>query len=1063
MPEFNIDAIVNPDRAVKGAKRVRDELAKIGPAAKKSFDQAEREAKEFRASLKDVGAGFTEAGAGATALGIAAAAAIGGTAALAISQESAFAGVKKTIDDTTEGYAALSAELRILSETIPASFEETARIAEIGGQLGIARENIVDFTDVIIRLGESTNLVGEEGATALARFINVTDATQAQVSNLGSAIVALGNTSATTEAEIATMATRIGLSGTQAGLSAADILGFSAALSSAGISAELGGTNFSKFAAQLNTAVIQGGSALQGFADIAGQSSADFQKAFRDDAASAITTFLVGLDEIGKSGGDVASTLDNLGIKSVEMQRTVLALAVNNGKLTDSLNLSATAFRENTALTIESNKRFETTASQLEILKNKFANLGADIGGLFIPTIIDLGKEASVIIDDLRALGEQFDGLGEKAGAAAIGFTGIVGVLGPAAIAIGAVAVAFGGIGLAIGGAIVALGLIGGAAFAFREEIGNVVVGMGDWIDELTASIPFMDQYTAALETVTDAIKDVAVSLIDQLVANHKIGLDAAREFFGELEGRGAKALKDAAGLQEGYADTILATAKAAGEADDEVGDYFETVNTAAEMATDAAKETEGLNKQLEENAQLAGEAAKKGKELADAWRKTAEAAREQEKANQEVKARQQEVNDLLDIAAPKIDSVNTAFAALDTVMRALAGTSHLTEAGFDAMITKAKDLQQEAGFARDAVIDLDAEFANIPLSALPGAASIGGVNLALGEVNETAERTPRILQGVSTAITDLGRDIVDGFFDSGRFNSELDQQEQDLLDSLSNREADFEEFTREVEASMEDLTASHAEEVAEMERDFEESVAARSAAFREFVADSKAQFEELQDDLLRKQEKSVKRLNDRIADSRRKLLDIEESSGRKIVDNRRDTEQKIGDASAARQDDMLERERDLNQFIADANEDLAGKISDIRRRGGKDAAAQIRREEQQTSQSIARRKREFQDWIDDTARDLERRGAILRRENAEEEADIKASLARRRKEQARHADEIKLKIQEIRDETKRRLEAEEEEINKSLAKRKADFETWKDDAIETLEEKKQAATDKLG
>lgn len=68
----------------------------------------------------------------------------GATAALgytaidaAIDYESAFTGVRKTVDATDEQFASLYNSILDLSTEIPATAEEIAGIAEVAGQLGI--------------------------------------------------------------------------------------------------------------------------------------------------------------------------------------------------------------------------------------------------------------------------------------------------------------------------------------------------------------------------------------------------------------------------------------------------------------------------------------------------------------------------------------------------------------------------------------------------------------------------------------------------------------------------------------------------------------------------------------------------------------------------------------------------------------------------------------------------------------------------------------------------------------------------------------------------------------
>ena len=126
---------------------------------------------------KIMGAGEKSFKAVATAATVAAAAVGAATVAsvaVGSSFESAFAGVKKTVDATDAEYAKLRQNILDMSRDIPSSDDEIAGVMEIAGQLGIATNSLSDFTKTMINLGVSTNMAADEAATNLARFANVT-------------------------------------------------------------------------------------------------------------------------------------------------------------------------------------------------------------------------------------------------------------------------------------------------------------------------------------------------------------------------------------------------------------------------------------------------------------------------------------------------------------------------------------------------------------------------------------------------------------------------------------------------------------------------------------------------------------------------------------------------------------------------------------------------------------------------------------------------------------------------------------------------------------------------
>ncbi|MFD6794522.1 phage tail tape measure protein [Prauserella salsuginis] len=348
----------------------------------------------------------------------------------AIDWESAWAGVTKTVDGSESQMAALEARLRDMATELPATHEEIASVAEAAGQLGVQRESVAGFTRTMIDLGNTTNLTAEEAASAMAQFGNVMGTSQDDVDRLGSALVALGNNSATTEADILEMSQRLAGAGNLIGATESDILAMSAALASVGIRAEAGGGSMSRVMQQIHTAVSEGGEAVQGFADVAGMSADEFSNRWSDDPVEAINSFVLGLNNVEASGGNVVGVLSDLGIRSTEDVRTILGLKGATDLLSDSLGIAAEGWEENTALSEEAQQRYDTAASQIQVAWNTIKDAAIDVGAAIMPvvssvagTVGDLARAFSSLPDPVKgALGV----LGSVAGVASLAAGGLM-------------------------------------------------------------------------------------------------------------------------------------------------------------------------------------------------------------------------------------------------------------------------------------------------------------------------------------------------------------------------------------------------------------------------------------------------------------------------------------------------------------------------------------------------------------------------------------------------------------------------------------------------------------
>ncbi|MBT2732122.1 phage tail tape measure protein [Carnobacterium sp. ISL-102] len=397
----------------------------------------------------------------------------------AIDFESAFTGVKKTVDEVVDAngnvivsYKDLSEGIREMSKELPASASEISAVAESAGQLGIQTENVLAFSKTMIDMGESTNLGATDAATALARFANITGMSQDKFTNLGSSIVELGNNYATTEAEIVAMSLRLAGAGSQIGMSEADILGLSAALSSVGIESEAGGSAFSKVMVNMQLAASQGGEDLENFANIAGMSASEFKTAFEKDAVGAIASFVQGLGNAEEKGTTAIELLDNMGISEVRLRDSLLRAGNASDLFTDAIKTSNDAFGENTALTDEANKRYETTESKLKMLRNQVTDVAIEFGGPFVDALSESLVAAEPLIETLGELASKFSEASPETQQMIVKSIALAAAIGPVSSILGKT-ISVGGSTLSVIGKLSKqFGIISGTATASASAIG---------------------------------------------------------------------------------------------------------------------------------------------------------------------------------------------------------------------------------------------------------------------------------------------------------------------------------------------------------------------------------------------------------------------------------------------------------------------------------------------------------------------------------------------------------------------------------------------------------------
>jgi TP901 family phage tail tape measure protein len=439
--------------------------------------------------------------------------------------ESAITGVAKTTDLTDEELAAMSDSIKALSTEIPATTEEIAAVAEAAGQLGIQKDVLLDFTEIMTMLGTATNMTADEAATALARFANITGMATDNYGRLGSVIVDLGNNFATTESEIVAMGTRLASAGKLAGLTEPEIMALAAAMSSVGIEAEAGGTAMTQTLNAIEKAVAKGGDDLEEFARIAGMSSEEFSTAWKNDAMSALTSFIGGLGKLDEQGESTVLVLEDLGLTGIRQSNMLKALGLAADQMTGAVNTANTAWQQNTALTNEANKRYATAQSRLTMMQNAYNNLKVAIGDAYTPALSEAYGVGTKVLNEITKFVQANPGV-----VAAI--TGLSTALGAAAVA--------------------------AAAFALKAKIAAAAAA---FLTTVTPGVNVIMGVAAAVGVVTAGIIALASSAANDAVPSVKELTEAAR---------GMREAMDEA--KATYDDTVTSTMAAAGVADTYIG-----------------------------------------------------------------------------------------------------------------------------------------------------------------------------------------------------------------------------------------------------------------------------------------------------------------------------------------------------------------------------------------------------------------------------------------------------------------------------------------------------------
>lgn len=301
--------------------------------------------------------------------------------------ESTMADIKKVVDapkgaDENTFFKAIGKQVLDLSKVLPMTANEIGRIYALGGQSGIATEDLGKFTESAVKMGVAFDVSAEQAGQSMAELRSAFGMTQDQVNTLADQMNYLDNNGSAAAKDILEIVQRIGPLAKVAGVSAGQVAALGSTLRGMGVQNEIAATGIKN----LFLTLAAGESATKGQRAVfkqLGYTSTEVAKSMQLDARKTMTVIL---KQIGKLSKDKqAAALSTLFGK--EVVGSIAPLLTNLDQLEKNFDAVADKTKYAGSMQKEFAARAATTENQLILFRNQITGLGVTIGSVLLPAV----------------------------------------------------------------------------------------------------------------------------------------------------------------------------------------------------------------------------------------------------------------------------------------------------------------------------------------------------------------------------------------------------------------------------------------------------------------------------------------------------------------------------------------------------------------------------------------------------------------------------------------------------------------------------------------------------
>jgi len=486
---------------------------KFGENLQKSFKNIGTSFKNVGDQISGVGKSLLPVTAGITALGV-------GATKSFIDFEDQMANVQKTMGTTAEDTEKIGDALLKMSENTRTSISSLQEIATVGGQMGVGLDDINSFIGSIdklnVALGEDFSGGAEEVTVAFSKLRNVfadtqTDDMAQDLLRIGNVVNVLGAEGSATSSVMTDFAGRMSALNQTANMSSSDIFGYSAAMEEMGITAERGSGAMIRFVQQMANDVEGFGSAI----GLSGDAFDEFAHRVDYSTNEAIFQFIQGLQDMNLTTSEMASVMDDLGLKGTGTSEILAKFGGNLDLISKRQDQAKDAIGDTNSVLAEfetkNNTRTATIKKVGNTIKASFIGLGKTIAPALDSVVSKIGEIANQISDKFQALPE-----GTQQSILII--IGSIALLGPVLIGLGALITGVGTVFATLGTIISSVGAVIGFLIS---PIGLIVIAF--------AGLIAMFGLVAKKSGTFDKLKDAVVNTFNRIKDTWKNFKDALK------------------------------------------------------------------------------------------------------------------------------------------------------------------------------------------------------------------------------------------------------------------------------------------------------------------------------------------------------------------------------------------------------------------------------------------------------------------------------------------------------------------------------------------------------